>query len=144
MERVAIANERELAGRLEPVAIRLSSWQALFISVIMVAITVTEWVFAYQNVAHGIIIALALTIAIYIVISVVHFDYRILNCAESLTLIPLYILFTSSLPWFFINQQYLLPAVYSCILALCLWHVYQRNLNLKELLGFSRKKPHVS
>ena len=79
-------------------------------------------------------------IAIYIIISVLHFDYRILNCAESLTLIPLYILFTSSLPWFFINQQYLLPAVYSCILALCLWHAYQKNLSLKELFGFNKEK----
>jgi len=67
-------------------------------------------------------------------------EQRITNCAESLALIPLYILFTSSLPWFFINQQYLLPAVYSCILALCLWHVYQKKLSLKELFGFSKDK----
>ncbi len=47
-------------------------------------------------------------------------------------------MFTSSLPWFFINQQYLLPAVYSCILGLCLWHVYQKNLSLKKIFGFSK------
>jgi membrane protease YdiL (CAAX protease family) len=48
-------------------------------------------------------------------------------------------LFTSSLPWFFINQQYILPAVYSTILGLILWHVYQKHLSLKQILGFSKK-----
>jgi hypothetical protein len=105
-----------------------------------VTIAVCEYVFAYQNVAWGIVIALALAIGIYLMLSILHLDQRITNCGESLALIPLYILFTSSLPWFFINQQYLLPAVYSCILGLCLWHVYQKNLSLKEIFGFNKKK----
>ena len=118
----------------------LSLGQVTFIAAIILAITLSEYVFAYQNVAYGIVIALALTIAIYVVLSVLRFDHRIVVCAESLAIIPLYILFTSSLPWFFLNQQYLLPAVYSCILGLCLWHVYQRNLNLREIFGFSKDK----
>jgi membrane protease YdiL (CAAX protease family) len=117
-----------------------SRWQVLFIVSIGVLIIVCEWVFAYQNVAYGIVIALGLAIAIFIVLSTLRFDQRITNCGESLALIPLYILFTSSLPWFFINQQYLLPAVYSVILGLCLWHVYQRKLSLKQLFGFSKEK----
>ncbi len=115
-------------------------WQAAFIVVIGVNIASCVWVFAYQNVAYGVVIALGLAITIYLVLSFVHLDQRITNCAESLTLIPLYIVFTSSLPWFFINQQYLLPAVYSCILALCLWHAYQKNLSLREIFGFSKDK----
>ena len=118
---------------------RLSRWQVLFIAAIGVLITICEWVFAYQNVAYGIVIALGLAILIYIMLSTLHFEPRISNCGESLALIPLYILFTSSLPWFFVNEQYLLPAVYSVILGLCLWHIYQRKLSLKQLLGFSKE-----
>ena len=117
-----------------------SRWQVLFIASIGVLIAVCEWVFAYQNVAYGIAIALGLVILIYIMLSTLHLEPRLVNCAESLALIPLYILFTSSLPWFFINQQYLLPAVYSCILGLVLLHVYQKKLSLKQLLGFSKEK----
>ena len=118
-------------------AVRLGRRQVLFIVGIVVAITVCEYIFAYQNVTYGIVIALALTIGVYIILSVSRFDQGITNCGESLALIPLYILFTSSLPWFFINQLYLLPAVYSTILGLCLWHVYKKNLSLKELFGFN-------
>lgn len=117
-----------------------SPWQVLFIAGIMVAITVSEYIFAYHNVAYGIVIALALAIFIYLMLSVLKFGWRITDCGESLALIPLYVLFTASLPWFFINQQYLLPAVYSCILGLCLWHVYQKRLSLKEIFGFSWAK----
>ncbi len=118
----------------------ISLWQVMFIVAIGLAITACEYVFAYHDVAYGIAIALALAIAIYLMLSIFNLDQRITDCGESLALIPLYILFTSSLPWFFINQQYLLPAVYSCILGLCLWHVYQRNLSLKELFGFRKEK----
>lgn len=118
---------------------RFSPWQALFIVTIGLLIAICEWVFAYQNVAYGIAIALGLAIAIYISLSTLHLNQRITNCGESLALIPLYILFTASLPWFFINQQYLLPAVYSIILALVLLNVYQRKLSLKQLLGFRKK-----
>ena len=117
-----------------------SWWQVLFVISVGVLIVVCEWVFAYQNVAYGIVIALGLAIAIFVMLSTFRFDWRITNCGESMALIPLYILFTSSLPWFFINQQYLLPAVYSIILGLCLWHVYQRKLSLKQLFGFSKEK----
>ena len=99
--------------------------QSLFIALICIAIVSCEYIFAYHNVAYGIVIALALVIVIYLILSVLSFDNSIVHCGESLALIPLYILFTSSLPWFFINQQYLLPAVYSCILGLCFWHIYQ-------------------
>lgn len=124
-------NQRLIIGRI--------GWHWLFILAIFIAITATEWVFAYKDVTYGIGLALFLAIGIYIVISVTHLSQPIIDCAESLVLIPLYILFTSSLPWFFINQQYLLPAVYATILALCLWHIYQKKLNFSEL-GLKRDK----
>ena len=117
----------------------LSRWQVTFLVTIGLAIVLCEWVFAYQNVAYGIAIALGLVILIYVMLSSIHFEQRLTNCFESLALIPLYILFTSSLPWFFLNQQYLLPAVYSCIIGLTLWHVYQKHLSLKQIFGLSKE-----
>jgi membrane protease YdiL (CAAX protease family) len=114
--------------------------QGLFIAVIGLAISACEYVFAYYNVAYGIIIALVLSLAIFIIISVVRLIPPITATAESLAIIPLYILFTSSLPWFFINQQALLPAVYTCILGLCAWHIYHHNVNVKSLFGFRKNK----
>jgi hypothetical protein len=121
------------------VTARVSWRQWLFLAVILAAITLTEWIFAYQNVAIGIGLSLFLAMGIYLFISVIRLSPPITDCAESLALIPLYILFTSSLPWFFINQQYLLPAVYSTILALCLWHIYQKKLSF-SVLGFKKNK----
>ena len=138
----AVPAMREIAQgeSVKTTARRNGRWQVAFIIAIGVGIAGCVWVFAYQNVAYGVVIALGLAIIVYLMLSFVHLDQRITNCAESLTLIPLYIVFTSSLPWFFINQQYLLPAVYSCILALCLWHVYQKKLSLRELFGYSKDK----
>ena len=140
MERSLSQTARKIAQNERIERKRLSPWQVLFIAGVMVAISACEYVFAYHNVAYGMVIALALAIVIYLMLSIFHLDQGITNCGESLALIPLYILFTASLPWFFINQQYFLPAVYSCILGLCLWHVYQKNLSLKELFGFSKEK----
>jgi membrane protease YdiL (CAAX protease family) len=119
---------------------RAIRWQQLLILAIFAAIAVCEYLFAYQDVAFGIGLALFLALGIYITISVVRLSQPITNCAGSLALIPLYILFTSSLPWFFINQQYLLPAVYSIILALSLLHIYQNKLSLKYIFGFRKEK----
>ncbi|UCD54418.1 MAG: CPBP family intramembrane metalloprotease [Dehalococcoidia bacterium] len=130
-----IAAKEEPAG--QAVTAEVSRRQWLFLIAILVAIGITEWVFAYKDVAYGIGMALFVVIGIYVVISVTRLDQLIANCAESLALIPLYILFTSSLPWFFINQQYLLPAVYSTIMGLCLWHIYQKKLSFSEL-GFKK------
>ena len=123
----------------QPAIPRTGWWQWLFILAVLAAITTAEWIFAYKDVAYGIGLALFLAIGIYLIVSVARLSQPIINSAESLALIPLYILFTSSLPWFFINQQYLLPAVYSTILALCLWHIYQKKLSFSEL-GFKKDK----
>ena len=112
-------------------------YPALLIAVICLGITFCEWVFAYHNVVYGIILALFLALIIYTVIPIARMGQPFTDCAESLVLIPLYILFTSSLPWFFLSQELLLPAVYSAILALCAWHIYRKNISLKDI-GFSR------
>ncbi len=106
-----------------------------FILAIFIAIAISEYIFAFRDVSYGIVLSLFITLAIYIVVSFTSMGRDFVKSAESLSLIPLYVLFTSSLPWFFINQQYLLPAVYSVILALCFWHIYEHNIDLHEL-GF--------
>jgi len=112
----------------------------LLIIGIMAAIALCEYIFAYRNVAHGIILSLALTLSLYVFLAVRKVDDGLTESVESLVLVPMYILFTSSLPWFFINQLYLLPAVYTCILGLCLIHIYQDGIGLKELLGVPPKE----
>ncbi len=112
----------------------------LLIFLILIAITVTEYIFAIENVSNGIVLSLLLTLTIYIIISVTEMEKDFVKSAESLALLPLYVLFTSSLPWFFINQQYLLPAVYSIILALCFWHIYEHDVDMAD---FGLRSPHA-
>ncbi len=112
---------------------------AILISVICLGITLCEWVFAYQDVAYGIILALFIALVIYLVIPLIRIGQPFTDCAESLVLIPLYILFTSSLPWFFLSQELVLPAVYSAVVALCAWHIYRKNISLRDI-GFSRER----
>ena len=123
----------------QPIIARTDTWQQLLILAIIAAITVCEYLFVYKDVAYGIGLALFLALGIYATISIVRLNQPVTDCAGSLALIPLYVLFTSSLPWFFINQQYLLPAVYSIILALSLWHIYQNKLSLKAIFGFRKE-----
>ena len=115
------------------------AYSAALIFIICLGITICEWVFAYQDAAYGIILALFLALAIYLVIPVIRLGQSFTDCVESLVLIPLYILFTSSLPWFFLSQELLLPAVYSAVIALCAWHIYRKNISLRDI-GFSRQR----
>lgn len=115
------------------------TYSAALISAICLGITFCEWVYAYRDVTYGIILALFLALAIYLVIPVIKLGQYFTDCAESLVLIPLYILLTSSLPWFFLSQELLLPAVYAAILALCAWHIYRKNISLRDI-GFSRER----
>ncbi|MFC1932386.1 lysostaphin resistance A-like protein [Chloroflexota bacterium] len=115
------------------------AYSVLLISLICLGITFCEWVFAYQDVAYGIILALFLALVIYLVIPVIRLGQPFTDSVESLVLIPLYILFTSSLPWFFLSQELLLPAVYSAVLALCGWHIYRKNISLRDI-GFRRER----
>ena len=111
----------------------------LFILMIFIAVTISEYIFAYRDVTYGIVLSLFITLSIYIVVSVAFMREDYVRSAESLALIPLYVLFTSSLPWFFLNQQYLIPAVYSVILALCFWHMNEHSIDFRKL-GFVKEK----
>ena len=112
---------------------------SVYILLIVATITLLEYVFVYINPAYGILLALFLAIAIYVIVSIPEEETVVNRAAESLALIPLYILFTASMPWFHIEQKYLLPAVYSLILALCFWHILDKNLSLTKM-GFVKNK----
>lgn len=116
-----------------------SKWDWLLILGIFAAISLTEYVFAYRDVRIGIVMALFTALAIYFVISVKEMRAQVVDSAECLALVPIYILLTSSLPWFFIHQAYLLPAVYATIIGLCFYYVYEKRLSFEEL-GFKKDK----
>jgi hypothetical protein len=118
------APQREFYGIRRP---------GIFLISILLGITVIEYIFVYMDVRFGIILALFLTIAIYVAVSIPKTESNVTKAAESLALVPLYVLFTSSLPWFFIEQVYLLPAVYSIILSLVFFHIYDKKIELREL-----------
>jgi len=113
---------------------------AFFILCIIAAIVVSQYVFVYSDVAYGILLSLLIALGVYIIISVVRMRSELIRSAESLSLIPLYVLFTSSMPWFFVEQELLIPMVYSLILGLCLWHMYEHGLGLRDV-GIVWRKP---
>jgi membrane protease YdiL (CAAX protease family) len=105
----------------------------LFLIFIFAAIVLFQYIFTFSNVGHGILLSLLLTLIVYVLISVVRMQSELIRSAESLSLIPLYVLFTSSMPWFFVEQQLLLPMVYSLILGLCFWHMYEHDIDLPDV-----------
>ena len=117
----------------------ISKWEWLLIIGIFIAISLTEYIFAYRDVRIGIVLALFTALGIYFAISVKEMSKSVVDSAECLALVPIYILFTSSLPWFFLNQAYLLPAVYAAIMGICFFYVHEKKLSFEEL-GFKKDK----
>ena len=118
-------------------------WEPALLISFFPAIAFSQWVFAYQDVGLGVALALGLVLALYFVVSVVPFTGRYARCADSLALVPLYVLFTSALPWFFLDDQFLLPAVYSIVLVLCLWHIKGGGIDARRLRELGFRKEHL-
>lgn len=104
-----------------------------FIISIFLVIAATQYIYVYDDVGIGIVLTLFIVILIYMTISIVKMDRKFIESAEALALVPLYIMFTASLPWFFLDQIFLMPAVYSIILALCFWHIYYKDMDLNQV-----------
>jgi membrane protease YdiL (CAAX protease family) len=117
----------------------ISKCEWLLIIGIFIAISLAEYIFVYGDVRIGIVLALFIVIGIYSVISIKEMSVQVVDSAECLALVPLYILLTASLPWFFLNQAYILPAVYAVIIGLCFYYVYDNDLGFGEL-GFKKEK----
>lgn len=108
---------------------------------LVLAMAGAEYIFAYQDVGYGILLCLALVIATYVLTTIVPLSDAISRSASSLMLAPTYILLTASLPWFIVNQAYLLPGVYSVILGLVFWHLYRRGYSLRRLRELGLVRP---
>lgn len=120
--------------------IEFSRQQAtIFILSIFLAIIISEYIFVYLSAGQGILLCLGATLLIYLIVSAIKMNHDFVQSAESLALIPLYVMFTSSLPWFFVSQDLLMPAIYSIILALCFWHMHEKNIE-PETVGLKTNK----
>lgn len=104
----------------------------------VVAIGFVQWFFAYRDVAQAVAFALFLVVALYIVASLRWIAPPLSDSLEVVSLSLIYTLLTAALPWFFLSQELLLPAVYSLVLLLCLWHIHYKSIPLNGL-GFSTR-----
>lgn len=96
------------------------------------AIAACEWVFSFRDVSWGVAMALFIAVAMFGYASLAEPSRAAVDGIDALALLPLYILFTSSLPWFFLDRDILLPAVYLIIILLCGWYIYQKGLALSD------------
>ena len=99
----------------------------------------TEYLLVYVAGAYGVTLALISILAIYSLIAVFKVTEPLSDALENISLLFLYIMLASALPWFYFRQDLLIPGVYSIVLALCFLRIYSRNLSF-ESLGFVRKK----
>ncbi len=114
-------------------------WEVAFLVAYFPLLALSQWLFAYYDAGIGVAVALVLVVGLYVAVSLAPFGPAFMRSADSLALVPLYVLLTASLPWFYLDQDYLIPAVYAIVIALCLWHLQSRGLRfggLKEL-GFN-------
>jgi membrane protease YdiL (CAAX protease family) len=102
-------------------------------------IFLTETILVYISEAVGILLVVVSAVVIYALISILNLSERTVNAIEDISLLLIYILLVSVLPWFFFRQELLVPAIYSMVLALCFWRVRSRNLSL-ESLGLAQLK----
>src|SRR5688572_16989371 len=99
-------------------------------------IAVVETTFVYGSAAVSAILALVLALGLAGAAAVLPLRTPVARCLEALALVPLYILLTASLPWFFLHRQLWLPVIYSLVLVLCLWHLQGQYVSVFRLLGF--------
>jgi len=100
---------------------------------VAVLLIATEYVFVYVSESWGILLSLASALAIYGLMSVLELSQDLIEVLEDFTLLFLYIMLVSSLPWFFLRQDLLVPAAYSVVLALCFWRIRSRNSSIGSL-----------
>lgn len=104
-----------------------------FIYGVILNISVCMYVFMNQDQSYGLVLALLLIIAIDIMLAIWAFDRNIEKCVEKLSLIPLCLIFTSSLPWFYISPSFHVPGKYTAVLFICGLQIYQESISLDEL-----------
>ena len=116
--------------------------EILMLTAAIALIMLTQYFFAFVSPALGIFSALASVTAMYLALSLLNkrLNQFLKESIEIMCLIQMYTLLISSLPWFFVSQDLLIPATYSILLSLCLWHIKDSNMKLEEL-GFRKAQP---
>lgn len=104
------------------------------------ALAGTEYAFVFVQGALGVVFSIAAIIFVFGAISVWKTKGAVADMFENITLLFVYILLITSLPWFYFNEQTLIPGVYTLVLALCAWTIYSKRLSLKDV-GLVGAKP---
>lgn len=114
-----------------------SKVETIMLAAAIASLTFTQYFFAFTDPVLGILSALASVTALYLTLSLLNKDISqpSRESIELICLLQIYTLLISSLPWFFISQELLIPATYSILLALCLWHIRDSSLTFEEM-GF--------
>lgn len=102
------------------------SYPSLCIAPVVLSLFVVHYVHTYVDATAGILSSLVCCLAIYSSIPFLRPD--ISEAVEALGLLFLYTLLISSLPWFFFRQEFLIPAVYSVVLALCFAYIHSKKI----------------
>lgn len=110
------------------------------IGIICAALGLTEYSFVYIQGALGVSLSVASIIFIFGLVSIWKVRREIADMVENISLLFIYILLITSLPWFFFSQELLIPGVYTLVLALCFWTIYSRRLTLRQV-GLVGAKP---
>lgn len=111
--------------------------ETIMLAAAITSLTLTQYFFAFMDPVLGILSALASVTVLYLALSLLSrsISQPLRESVELICLLQIYTLLISSLPWFFISQELLIPATYSILLALCLWHIRDSSLTLEEM-GF--------
>jgi membrane protease YdiL (CAAX protease family) len=103
--------------------------------VLVVILFIIEYVIVYISESIGILLVLISLLVIYGLLSVLNVSEPLSKIVEDVSLLFIYIMLMSALPWFFFRQELLVPAVYSLVLALCFWRIHSEDISL-EGVGF--------
>jgi len=106
------------------------------IAAVSVLLFVIEYLLVYVSGAIGVLAALASALILYALISVLDVSESLANALEDISILLIYIMLMAGLPWFYLSQSLLIPAVYSLVLALCFWRASSRypQLGLRGIL----------
>jgi len=101
--------------------------------VLAVVLFAVEYIIVYISESIGILLVLVTLLVTYGLLSVVNVSEAMAKIVEDISLLFIYMMLMSALPWFFFKQELLVPAVYSLVLALCFWRIHTENISLESL-----------
>jgi len=109
--------------------------------VLAVVLFTVEYIIVYISESIGILLVLVTLLVTYGLLSVMNVSEEMAKIVEDISLLFIYMMLMSALPWFFFKQELLVPAVYSLVLALCFWRIHTENISLESLgMAFTNLK----